>query len=113
VAGVWPGPRGPADVLFWSNHPTERIDVSETIGRKVDALRAHGSQIKHPDQLDERMRAWARDEGAAIGVEAGEAFYMAPGHAPEAVEGTELIQFSPAEQLAEVEAAMAAALQNR
>ena len=46
-------------------------------------------------------------------VEAGEAFYMAPGHAPEAEEGTELIQFSPAEQLAEVEAAMAAALQNR
>src|SRR6476661_6079777 len=30
-------------------------------------------------------------------IEAGDAFYMAPGHAPEAEEGTELIQFSPAD----------------
>ena len=42
-------------------------------------------------------------------LEAGDAFYMPPGHAPEAEEGTELIQFSPTEQLAEVEAAIAAA----
>jgi mannose-6-phosphate isomerase-like protein (cupin superfamily) len=40
---------------------------------------------------------------------AGDAFYMAPGHAPEAEEGTELVQFSPTDQLAEVEAAVAAA----
>lgn len=39
----------------------------------------------------------------------GDAFYMAPGHAPEAEEGTQLVQFSPTEQLAEVEAAIAAA----
>ncbi len=60
--------------LFWSNHPTARVDVSATIGRKVNALRAHASQIKHPEKLDERMRSWAREEGATIGVEAGEAF---------------------------------------
>ena len=41
----------------------------------------------------------------------GDAFYMTPGHAPEAEEGTELVQFSPTEQLAEVEAAIAAATQ--
>ena len=45
-------------------------------------------------------------------LEAGDAFYMAPGHAPEAEEGTELIQFSPTEQLAEVEAAIAAAIRS-
>ena len=45
-------------------------------------------------------------------VEAGEAFYMAPGHAPEAEEGTELIQFSPTDQLAETEAAIASAMQS-
>jgi hypothetical protein len=33
-------------------------------------------------------------------VESGEAFYMSPGHAPAAEAGTELVQFSPAEQLA-------------
>src|SRR5262245_1451715 len=43
-------------------------------------------------------------------LQAGDAFYMPPGHAPEAEEGTELIQFSPTEQLAEVEAAIAAAV---
>jgi LmbE family N-acetylglucosaminyl deacetylase len=60
--------------LFWSNHPTVRVDVTATIGRKVDALRAHASQIKHPEKLEGRMREWAREEGAAIGAEAGEAF---------------------------------------
>ena len=60
--------------LFWSNQPNARVDVSTTIGRKVDALRVHVSQIQEPDKLDERMRAWARESGEAIGVEAGEAF---------------------------------------
>lgn len=32
-------------------------------------------------------------------AEAGEAFYMSPGHAPAAEEGTEFVQFSPADQL--------------
>lgn len=45
-------------------------------------------------------------------VEAGDAFFMPPGHAPEAEEGTELIQFSPTDQLAETEAAIAKAMQS-
>jgi hypothetical protein len=40
--------------------------------------------------------------------EAGDAFYMPPGHVPAAVAGTELVQFSPAAQLAEVITAMTA-----
>jgi hypothetical protein len=44
-------------------------------------------------------------------VEAGQAFYLPPGHAPEAEAGTEIVQFSPTAQLLEVEAAMAAAVQ--
>ena len=60
--------------LFWPNDPTARIDVTATIGRKVDALRAHASQIREPAKLDERMRAWAREVGEPIGVEAAEAF---------------------------------------
>ena len=43
-------------------------------------------------------------------IEAGDAFYMPPGHAPEAEEGTEFVLFSPTEQLAETEAALAKAL---
>jgi hypothetical protein len=40
--------------------------------------------------------------------QAGDAFYMTPGHVPAAEAGTEFIQFSPADQLAETLAAMKA-----
>jgi hypothetical protein len=45
-------------------------------------------------------------------IEAGDAFYMPPGHAPEAEEGTEIVQFSPAEKLAAVVDALKASLQH-
>jgi hypothetical protein len=35
-------------------------------------------------------------------IEAGDAFYFPPGHAPEAEAGTEIIQFSPTDELAAV-----------
>jgi hypothetical protein len=44
-------------------------------------------------------------------LEAGDAFYMAPGHAPEAEAGTELVQFSPAKEFADVEAAIVKTIQ--
>jgi hypothetical protein len=39
-------------------------------------------------------------------IEPGDAFCMAPGHVPAAVAGTELVMFSPQDELAAVEAAM-------
>ena len=59
--------------LFWSNHPSAWVDVTSTLRRKLDALRAHPSQIRHPEQLEPRIREWAREEGGRIGVEAAEA----------------------------------------
>jgi LmbE family N-acetylglucosaminyl deacetylase len=59
--------------LFWSNQPNAWIDVSATIDRKVDALRAHASQLKEPEKLEGWIREWAADAGKAIGTEAGEA----------------------------------------
>jgi len=44
-------------------------------------------------------------------IEAGDAFYMSPGHAPEAEAGTEFVQFSPADQLATTEAAIVKGMQ--
>jgi hypothetical protein len=38
--------------------------------------------------------------------EAGDAFYLPPGHVPVAEAGTELVQFSPSQQLREVDAVM-------
>ena len=40
----------------------------------------------------------------------GDAFYMPPGHTPKASAGTRFVQFSPAEELAVTEAAIAAAM---
>jgi hypothetical protein len=40
--------------------------------------------------------------------EAGDAFYMAPGHVPAAEAGSEFLQISPRDQLAEVAAVIAA-----
>jgi LmbE family N-acetylglucosaminyl deacetylase len=62
--------------LFWPTEPTVRIDISTTLDRKIAALQAHASQIKEPDRLDERIRAWAAEEGEPIGVAAGEALRL-------------------------------------
>ena len=62
--------------LFWPNDPNVRVDVSATIHRKIDALRAHASQIKHPEKLEERIREWATEVGEPIGATAGEAFRL-------------------------------------
>ena len=43
--------------------------------------------------------------------EAGDAYYMPPGHAPAAEAGTRLLQISPAAQLADVDRAIAQAMQ--
>ncbi len=59
--------------LFWSDKPNAWVDISGALDRKIEALGAHASQIKHPDKLGERMRSWAADEGAPIGVAAAEA----------------------------------------
>ena len=60
--------------LFWSNVPNAYIDISATVDRKVAALRAHASQIRKPERLEQRIQEWAAEEGAPIGVAAGEAF---------------------------------------
>jgi hypothetical protein len=44
-------------------------------------------------------------------IEAGDAFYLPPGHTPEAEEGTEIVQFSPAKELAAVDDALRKAME--
>ena len=44
--------------------------------------------------------------------EAGDAFYMSPGHTPAAEAGTEFIQFSPTDLFAATEAAIAKGMQD-
>lgn len=62
--------------LFWSERNTTWVDVSATLERKIEALRAHASQIRDVDGLVERIRTWAAGEGAVIGIAAAEAFRL-------------------------------------
>jgi hypothetical protein len=43
-------------------------------------------------------------------IEAGDQFYMTPGHVPEVAAGTEFVMFSPTDELAATNAAIEAAL---
>jgi LmbE family N-acetylglucosaminyl deacetylase len=60
--------------LFWTDKQTAWVDVSETIDVKLAALREHVSQIREPEELEERIRGWAKEEGERVGVAAAETF---------------------------------------
>jgi LmbE family N-acetylglucosaminyl deacetylase len=62
--------------LFWPREPDVWVDVSATVDRKIEALRAHASQIREPERLGDRIREWLADDGAAIGAPAAEAFRL-------------------------------------
>ena len=60
--------------LFWSDKPSAIVDTSETVDTKVEALRAHASQLREPDELERRVREWAARTGSAAGLAAAESF---------------------------------------
>ncbi len=47
------------------------VDITETFGRKVAAVRAHASQIKDPESLPRRLRERIAQNTAAAGLTAG------------------------------------------
>ncbi|HWH24288.1 MAG TPA: PIG-L deacetylase family protein [Candidatus Limnocylindria bacterium] len=60
--------------LFFSDRPNAWIDVSDTLETKISALRCHASQLRRPDELEEMIRGWAREEGQRLGSAAAESF---------------------------------------
>jgi LmbE family N-acetylglucosaminyl deacetylase len=58
--------------LFWSDKSDTWVDISTTLERKIEALRAHVTQIHEPEGLAERIRSWAGEEGKTIGAAAAE-----------------------------------------
>ena len=62
--------------LMWSNQPDVWIDVSATADRKIEALRAHASQLHDPEAVFTRVRGRLAEQGAAIGVAAAEGYRL-------------------------------------
>ncbi|MBM4434051.1 MAG: PIG-L family deacetylase [Chloroflexi bacterium] len=65
--------RVPRVLLFGTAEPNIWFDVSRTMEKKIEALRAHVSQIRNPGIYD-RMRAWAAMTGRAWGIDSAEGF---------------------------------------
>jgi LmbE family N-acetylglucosaminyl deacetylase len=51
--------------------PTEWVDITDTFSRKVAALRAHVTQIRDPDGLEDLLRGWLARSAAAGGLPEG------------------------------------------
>jgi len=79
-------PHRPAAVLLWSaDGPDHWEGIADTFPAKIAALLCHSSQGSttmggaeqdedRKNEFVERMRAWAAHQGAAVGLEAAEAF---------------------------------------
>ena len=74
--------------------------AAEGAARRQLPLPALGLRVQGPDDLP--LRPTTRRV-----VEAGDAFYLPPGHIPVVEAGTEFVQFSPTEPLEEVSQTMA------
>jgi LmbE family N-acetylglucosaminyl deacetylase len=64
-----------------SPSPNHFVDVTETFGRKIAALRAHVSQTGHMDDLEERIRMWLTRAAESAGLDKGrlaESFQVLP-----------------------------------
>ncbi|MGH3991755.1 MAG: PIG-L deacetylase family protein [Pseudonocardiaceae bacterium] len=59
----------------WVVSPNDRaehfVDITDTIDRKIAALRAHASQTKHMTTLEERIRDWGARQAQAAGLPDG------------------------------------------
>ncbi len=62
--------------LMWSNSPSVWIDVSATADRKIEALRAHASQLRDPEAVFTRVRTRLAEQGRHIGVAAADTYRL-------------------------------------
>ena len=62
--------------LFWPNKPTVYVDISGTVERKLEALRAHQSQVKDFAELESWVRERSGEHGKNVGVASADGFHL-------------------------------------
>ena len=63
------------EVWFYSTEkPNHYVDITSTIGQKIDALKSHESQIHDMKEMEKQLRKRARDFGKKKGWKYAEAF---------------------------------------
>jgi LmbE family N-acetylglucosaminyl deacetylase len=68
-------PHKTAEIWFFgAEHPDKVIDITATFGRKMEALRAHHTQVGAAEDLETRMRDRARELAEGYPFELAEAF---------------------------------------
>jgi LmbE family N-acetylglucosaminyl deacetylase len=66
--------RPKAAFLFWTESADYWVDVSQTIDKRIAALKHHASQVGHRNDMEERIRKWAHEQGEKHGMEYAEGF---------------------------------------
>ncbi len=51
--------------------PDYMVDITDTFGAKLAALRAHASQVSHVDTLEDMLRGWLSANAAKAGLPDG------------------------------------------
>ena len=60
--------------LYGAEYPDTYIDITDTFADKINALKAHASQVGQAETLEERLRERAKEVGEPQGIELAEAF---------------------------------------
>lgn len=63
------------EIYLWgSDQPNVLVDITDTIGDKIEALKEHVTQVGPPEELEERMRARSAQMAEQYGVPFAETF---------------------------------------
>jgi LmbE family N-acetylglucosaminyl deacetylase len=61
--------------FFWTHRANVFVDITTTVGRKLDALRCHESQIKDFAEIEKWIGEWSGIQGKEVGVANADGFY--------------------------------------